>query len=198
MRSKEILKGKELHEICSADFPLSTFFMLVQALMNNLISDGLSMNDGELYEVIGDWSAKEILSMIAERFNMDGFDTSGQRVGLLNHHHLWAHIVDPFHHQFCNKIDIPTDMTLPVGEMIAHYIRLHHEGSSTTCRQTQYLQTTYSIVLDNLFIFYFSYPTGQMDAHFYLTFACSQSMKHSLLSVASSWQLLMLQVCAKW
>jgi hypothetical protein len=61
--------------------------------------------------MLGAGSSEEIMSMlIAERFNMDGFDTSGQTVGLLDRHHLWAHLVDPFNHQFRNKIVIPTDM----------------------------------------------------------------------------------------
>ena len=77
---------KAAQKICSrADFPLSVYVLLVQALKNDLCC---GLND-EFDEVLGFGSKREVMDMIEDRFNMDGIAPGGRKVGLLDRMHIW-------------------------------------------------------------------------------------------------------------
>ena len=81
---------KVVQELCSrADVPLSAYPLLVQALRNDLNAGFTPDFD----EVLGEGGRVQIAGMIRERFNMDGNDPSGRKVGLLDRHHLMAFLL---------------------------------------------------------------------------------------------------------
>ena len=87
---------KRVHGVCSrANYPLSCFILLVQALKND-INKGLNIDNGKFDVVLGEGSAVEVANMIRGRFNMDGRDPSGRKVGLLDRKDLMCFLVDPF------------------------------------------------------------------------------------------------------
>ena len=56
-----------------------------------------SMEDpAEVVELFGDHAIEEITAIIESRFNMDGMEPAGRRVGLLDSYQLWCYAVDPF------------------------------------------------------------------------------------------------------
>ena len=120
--------------------------------------------------------------MIAERVNMDGYDTSGAKVALLDRYHLWAFLVDPYNHQLRDKVMIQTEMAPLVNEMIEHYIPLDSDGSATSrdrvkeefmvssLHQTQqWFNHQFYLTMD-LFV-ELSHTARQMGAYFLFPFA---------------------------
>lgn len=98
---------KRVHGLCSrSTMPLSAYLLLVQALRNE-INMGLNDGDGNFDTVLGDDSRLEVAKMIRERFNMDGTDPSGRKVGLLDRVHLMCFLVDPFNHQWRSTLYCP-------------------------------------------------------------------------------------------
>lgn len=92
--------------ICSReDFPLSGYLLLVQALRNDL-NRGINVGNGRFDALLGAGSRREIADMIRVRFNMDGHDPSGAKAGLLDRHHFWAFLVDPFTHEWRMRIKL--------------------------------------------------------------------------------------------
>ena len=99
---------KVVHGLCSReDFPLSAYPLLIQALRND-INKGINFERGQFDVLLGQGARAEIANMIRERFNMDGKDPSGKKVGLLDRHHLMAFLVDPFAHDWRGKFELQT------------------------------------------------------------------------------------------
>ena len=110
----------KVQKVCSrSDFPLSVYVLIVQALRNDL-NKGLNHNNGEFSRKLG------------QGFNMDGIDPSGQKVGLLDRHHLWSYLCDPFNHQMRGKFLLQVGMAELMNEMIDTYIPLDGDGSNHT------------------------------------------------------------------
>ena len=131
LTSKLTIHFKEVQKICSrADFPLSAFVLLVQALKND-VCRGLT---DEFEEILGTGSKKVVLDMIEERFNMDGNDPTGRKVGLLDRLHLYGHLVDPYSYLWRSKFELETDMSVLINEMIEKYVP-HDDGGGSTARQ---------------------------------------------------------------
>ena len=123
---------KIVHALCSReDFPLSCYVLLAQALRND-INKGLRADNGRFDKVLGAESSKEVADMIRERFNMDGKDTDGRKVGLLDRHHLMCFLVDPFSYEWRSKFLLQTNRAELVNEMINKYVPLDADGSSTS------------------------------------------------------------------
>ena len=79
---------KRVHGLCSREnFPLSCYVLLIQALRNEL-NKGLNADNGRFDDILGENSRMEVADMVRERFNMDGKETSGRKVGLLDRVHL--------------------------------------------------------------------------------------------------------------
>ena len=128
---------KVVQSLCSReDFPLSVYIVLVQALRNEL-NRGLNFNNCEFNRVLGDGAAKEVADMIRERFNMDGLDISGRKVGLLDRHHLWCYLVDPFNHQWRSTFYVDAPTAVLVNEMINAYVPVDDDGSSETRKRVK-------------------------------------------------------------
>ena len=120
---------KQVHQLCSReDFPLSAYPILVQGLRND-INRGLT---SEFDAVLGEGARAEIVGMVSERFNMDGLDPSGRKVGLLDRHHLMAFLCDPFGHEWRSIFKIQTNLAVLVREMIDLFVPLDDEGLSTS------------------------------------------------------------------
>ena len=123
----------KVQNICSREtFPLSLFVPLCQALKNELLR-GLTGNDNAFEVIFGRGGRIEIEDMISPRFNMDGNAPIGTRkVGLLDPHHFWVFVVDPFNHRLRSKLALQRDMATIVEEMINAYVPLDADGSSTS------------------------------------------------------------------
>ena len=120
---------KDVHQLCSReDFPLSAYPVLVQGLSND-INRGLT---SEFDAVLGKGSRAEIMGMVSERFNMDGLDPSGRKVGLLDRHHLMAFLCDPFGHEWRSVFKIQTNLAVLMREMIDLFVPLDEDGLSTS------------------------------------------------------------------
>ena len=77
------------HLLCSRrDMPLSAYVLMVQAV-KNMVHKSLTEEDGKYDRIMGEGAAQEVLHCIGMRFNMDESPIPGQKVGLLNKHHLW-------------------------------------------------------------------------------------------------------------
>jgi hypothetical protein len=63
---------------------------------------------------------------------MDGMKPTGQKVGLLDCHHLLAYLVDPFNHSLRSTFLFPAKMSGLVDEMISACIPLDQDGSDQT------------------------------------------------------------------
>ena len=112
----------DAHKLCSrADTPLLAWFLLVQALKNGLES-AVQADDGLFDRVLGPGSAREIMDLLGPRFNMDGKKPAGQKVGLLDPYHLWAHIVDPHVGEWRSTVVLPRSVREIAREMIDHFI----------------------------------------------------------------------------
>ena len=132
LMSSLLVHFKRVHGVCSREnFPLSCFVLLVQALRND-INKGLNIGDGKFDKVLGKGSAMEVANMIRERFNMDGRDPSGRKVGLLDRKDLMCFLVDPFSWEWRSTFFLETNMAELVTEMVNHYIPLDEDSSSTT------------------------------------------------------------------
>jgi hypothetical protein len=124
-----LIHFKRVHGLCSReDFPLSCYVLLIQALRNE-INRGL---DARFDEVLGENSRREVADMIRERFNMDGMDTTGRKVGLLDRHHLMCFLVDPYSFELRSTFKLGTNLAPLVNEMIARYIPLDEDGSTAS------------------------------------------------------------------
>lgn len=131
LTSKLCVLFKQVQTVCSrADFPLTAYVLLVQALKND-VCRGL---DDEFEDVFGRGSKEEIMSMIEERFNMDGADPAGRKVGLLDRMHLMCFIVDPYSHEWRSKFKLEENMSVIVNEMIEQYIPLGRDTDATRQR----------------------------------------------------------------
>ena len=120
---------KLVHNLWSReDFPLSVYHHLVQGLCND-INRGFTYDIDEVLEV---GSRQEVISMVKERFNMDGENPSGRKVGLLNRHHLMAFLCDPFCHEWRSSFKIQTSLARLMKEMINVYIPMDEDGSATS------------------------------------------------------------------
>lgn len=110
-----------------ADFPLSAYVLLTQALRNDI---NRSFATDAFDQLFGDGARAAIADLIRERFNMDGRDPSGRKVGLHDRHHLMAYLVDPFNCVWRSKFKLPTDLAELLTEMIELFVPLDEDGSS--------------------------------------------------------------------
>ena len=69
--------------------------------------------------------------MIRERFNMNGEDPTGRKVGLLDRHHLMAFLCDPFCHEWRSTFKLQTPLAKLMKEMINIYVPLDADGTET-------------------------------------------------------------------
>ena len=70
----------------------------MQALHNS-INKAISAHDGKFDHVLGPGFSREIVEMICICFNMDGYNPPGHKFGLLDCHHIWCFLCDPFNHE---------------------------------------------------------------------------------------------------
>jgi len=76
--------------------PMSAYLPTVQAMRNELNSALANEGGRDYFTLFGEASELELTDFIRTRFNMDGVDPEGRRVGLLDPYQLWAYMVDPF------------------------------------------------------------------------------------------------------
>jgi len=128
------LPFKEAHLACSRkDMPLSAYPLLVQALRND-INKCLTP---EFDELLGQGSRAEVAGMIRERFNMDGVDPSGLKVGLLDEHHLMCFLCDPNSRVWRELFYLQTNKAALVRKMIEWYVPLGEDGSDEMRRRVK-------------------------------------------------------------
>ena len=120
---------KLVHQLCAReDFPLSAYPLLVQGLRND-INRGFT---ADIDEVLGIGARAEVIAMVGSRFNMDGHDPSGRKVGLLDRHHLMALLCDPFCHEWRSTFKVQTPLAILMRDMIHLYVPLDEDGGATS------------------------------------------------------------------
>ncbi len=120
------LPFKEAHLVCSSqDTPLSVYVLLVQALRND-INKCLTPDFDAL---LGEGSRAEVAGMIRDRFNMDGQDPEGRKVGLLDEHHLMCFLCDPKSRLWRQLFYLQTSKAALVRKMIEWYVPLGDDDS---------------------------------------------------------------------
>jgi len=79
----------------------------------------------------GNGTPDEVASMIRERFNMSGIDPSGQKVGLLDEHHLMCFLCDPKSRAWRKVFQLQTNKAALVRKMVEWYwyVPLDDDGS---------------------------------------------------------------------
>ena len=108
-----------VHKLCSREnFPLSAYPLLVQGLLND-INRGVTK---EFADVLGEEARDELAQLVRERFNMDGKDPSGRKVGLLDRFHFMAYLCDPFGHEWRSVFKLKMPIAILIKEMIELYI----------------------------------------------------------------------------
>ena len=60
---------------------------------------------------------------------MDGRDTEGRKVGLLDRHHLMCFLVDPFSYEWRSTFLLDTNRGELVTEMIQKFVPLDEDGT---------------------------------------------------------------------
>ena len=119
------------HKICSGKAtPLAAYPLVVQALRNGL-NKAISEDDCMFDKVLGAGSAKEVADMLRGRFNMDGKPPPGQKVGLLDEHHIWCYLVHPHAGEFRARFAIGGNVRTIAKNMISFYIPKDEDGKET-------------------------------------------------------------------
>ena len=110
-----------VQNLCSRkDLPLSMYLLLVQAMKNELCA---AVSESARFDTfMGEGAAKELLDMVLPRFNMNVLPTAMRKVGLLDEHHIWCYICDPFSHLWRYKFCVEGNVPLHVKNMIAFYV----------------------------------------------------------------------------
>ena len=120
------LPFKEAHLACSRkDMPLGAYPLLVQGLRND-INKCLTV---EFDNRLGTGARAEVAGMIRERFNMNGIDPSGQKVGLLDEHHLMCFLCDPKSRAWREVFHLQTNKAALVRKMVEWYVPLGDDDS---------------------------------------------------------------------
>lgn len=126
---------KRIHKLCCMEnVPLSAYLLLCQALRNH-INKGLNAEGGRFDVLLGVGARDQVATMIRPRFNMTGSDPSCRKVGLLDKHHIWAFLVDPYSHSWRSTLKIEGDLAVHVKEMIEHYVPAVEDGSHVETRK---------------------------------------------------------------
>ena len=112
---------KRVHKLLSKEtYPLSCYVLLVQALKNEI--DSVIQSGETCNNMLGDGADLELGEMVRVRFNMDGKDPSGKKVGLLDEHQLWCFLCDPFGHEWRSEFLLEGFLTAHTKKMIEHFI----------------------------------------------------------------------------
>ena len=128
---------KRLHKLCCMDkVPLSAYILLCQAMRNH-INKGLNSEHGRFDCLLGDGYMAQVANMIRGRFNMDGTDPSGQKVGLVDKHQIWAFYVDPFNHHWRSTFRVEGSFAMHVKEMIEFFIPKDEDDSTETRKKVK-------------------------------------------------------------
>ena len=73
------------------------------------------------------------MGLIQERFNMEGNDPTGRKVGLLDRHHLMAFLCDSFCHSWRDTFKIQTPLPVLMREMIDLFVPVDDDDTCTSC-----------------------------------------------------------------
>jgi len=120
---------KRLHKVCCmSSVPLSAYILLCQA-MRNEINKGLNAENGKFNRLLGKGAGQQVVNMIKPRFNMNGENPDGRKVGLVDPHQIWAFVADPCNHSWRSKFAIEGSFPVHVRNMIEHYVPLDGDGS---------------------------------------------------------------------
>ena len=115
---------KQAHLHCShRDTPLSAFILIVQAL-KNMVTQTLTRDDGMYDCIMGGGAAQEVVDCIHIRFNLDCQPISGRQVPLLDKHHAWTNMCDPFGFLWRSTFLFDGNVRTTAIDMITHYVPL--------------------------------------------------------------------------
>ena len=88
----------------------------------NGVKKALAQDNGEFDRVLGDGSSEEVMGVIAGRFNFDCKPPPGRKVGLLDLHHMWCFMMDPYNSDWRGTLHIDANICAVAKAMIAHFI----------------------------------------------------------------------------
>ena len=152
---------KRIYKIlCMTKVPLSAYVLLTQALKNH-VNQGLNAEGpGKFDEILGEGALAQLVATIKDRFNMDGSDPSGRKVGLLDKHVLWAFLVDPFNHSWRSTFKMEGEFALHIKDMLEYFVPDNKDGSHVELRKTIRKQFLVSLMFENEQ--YFSVPRAML------------------------------------
>lgn len=131
---------RDMNKVTSGvNFPMSASYPLVRAGSNELERVLAEGNGEKVDRILGAGAKEQLRSIMAVCFNKDGADLPGQKVGMLDVHHLWSHMVDPHARaldpQVCIEGRMPTQMT----KMLLFFIP-GDDDDATDLRQRIWMQ----------------------------------------------------------
>ena len=62
------------------------------------------------------------MDMLACRFNLDGAETSGRKVGFMDQYQIWCYLVDPFSWVFRSQFKLAGNLRSFAINMIKHFV----------------------------------------------------------------------------
>jgi hypothetical protein len=112
----------DAHRLCSHnDAPLSSYVLIVQSI-KNAVDCIIKGEDGKFDWILGPGSADAISDVIDCCFNRDGAKPCGSKVGLIDEHHIWCFLMDPFNYEWRITYVIDGNMIQTFAKnMIAHF-----------------------------------------------------------------------------
>jgi hypothetical protein len=116
--------------------PKSAYFPIVQALRNELYNVLEPSDDNgtpPFDEVFNHDAAEEAAAFIDRRFNMSGKPPVGAKVGLLDEHAIWCHLVDPFKEKLGYDLEIIDGLACVRNKLIRTMVRGGGAEYNTKC-----------------------------------------------------------------
>jgi len=103
------------------DFPMSAYLPLVQALRNGF--NAVLRNEGgrPFDEIFCDGARSQLVDFVRARFNMDGEDPEGRKVGLLDNYQVWAFLADPHRELLPKAVYIDPSTARCLNDMIKFF-----------------------------------------------------------------------------
>jgi hypothetical protein len=114
----------------SNSFPMSAYLPTVQAIRNG-INQVLNCKDADFSVIMGAEVKAAVIAMVRVRFNMDGVEPTGAKVGLLDQNQVWAHMVDPYKHQLSPAVHIQGGLPSHMRDMCDFFYPVDNVNHST-------------------------------------------------------------------
>jgi hypothetical protein len=116
---------KHANKIASSDkMPMSAYFPTCQAMRNelNAVYNGVGNGGHTIVSVFGATKATDLADFIRHRFNMNGAETPGRKVGLLDSNQIWSYMVDPYKNRLPHQIVFLGGLPCHLSKMLEFFV----------------------------------------------------------------------------